>query len=137
MRAATPPITMLFDADCGLCTHAAAWAVRRTGARGIRAIALQQVPEHAELATATGGRDLAASLHVVDAAGSVRTGAAAVLAVARQVPRWRHIAALADNGVGRALLEPAYRAVAANRTRVGRLLGVDQACAVPGADTRR
>ena len=140
---------MLFDADCGLCTHAAAWLMRRAAPEHLRAVPLQVVEVvaanrndepgddgMAQVRAKVEGRDLRTTLHVVTANGELRTGAAAVLHAARQLPRWRHLARLADHRLGHALLEPAYRVVAANRNRIGRWLGIKQTCTVPGATLR-
>ena len=141
--------TMLFDADCGLCTHAAAWLMRRAAPERLRAVPLQVVEvvaanrndapgddDLAQVRQEVEGRDLRATLHLATADGELRTGAAAVLHATRQVPGWRHLARLADHRLGHALLEPAYRVVAANRNRIGRWLGIEQACTVPGATLR-
>ena len=120
----TPPTTMLYDADCGLCTAAAAWLMRRARAGELQAKPLQGV-------TLPGHTDLTQTLHVVMPDATVRTGARAVFAAARTVPRWGAIARLADNRIGAALLEPAYRWIARHRRGIGRRLGIKQVCAVP------
>jgi predicted DCC family thiol-disulfide oxidoreductase YuxK len=61
----------------------------------------------------------------------VLTGARAVLAAARLVPRWRWLAIAFDHRVGHVLLEPLYRQVAANRRRIGRALNLPVACPLP------
>jgi predicted DCC family thiol-disulfide oxidoreductase YuxK len=129
----TTPTTMLYDADCGLCTAAAAWVMRRSRTGELRAIPLQTVATPAEdaLAQLLAGRDLAQTLHVVTPRRTVLTGSRAVLAAARTVPRWGTAAKLADNRVGHAILEPVYRLVARHRRGIGRALGIRQTCAVP------
>lgn len=123
---------MLFDGDCGICSRSAASIARRAAEGQLRVLPLQAVDASTEprLAARLNGRDLGATLHLVHGDGRVVTGAAAVLAAARAVPRWRHLARLADHRAGHALLEPAYRQVAANRHRIGRALGVGGRCAV-------
>ena len=123
---------MLYDGDCGICSRAALWVARRAPGTRFRVLPLQAVDVAAEpeLAHRLAGCDLSATLHVITADGRVVTGAAAVLAAARAVPRWGTAARVADNRVGHTLLEPLYRKVAANRHRIGRALGMGGACAV-------
>lgn len=116
--------TMLYDADCGLCTAAAAWLMRRARAGELEAKPLQT-------ATLPGAPDLTQTLHLVTGAGHVLTGARAVLAAARTVPRWGAAARLADNKAGHALLEPGYRWIARHRRGIGSALGIKQVCSVP------
>ena len=125
----TTPATMLYDADCGLCTVAAAWVMRRARAGELQAKPLQT-------AVVPGFPDLTQTLHVITPAGRVLTGSRAVVAAARTVPRWGAVAKLADNRAGHAVLEPVYRWVACHRRGIGRALGIRQVCAVPETNTR-
>ena len=127
-----PPLVMLFDGDCGLCTSTARWLERRVGADRLRTLPLDHATADTRLRDAVRGRDLASSLHVVRPDGTVVTGAAAVLAAGRLVPRWGIAARLMDHRVGHAVLEPAYRLVARNRHRIGRALGLPSTCVIPG-----
>jgi predicted DCC family thiol-disulfide oxidoreductase YuxK len=115
---------MLYDADCGLCTAAAAWLMRRARPGELQAKPLQT-------ATLSGFPDLTKTLHVVTPDKRILTGSRAVLAAARTVPKWGAVARIADNKVGHAILEPAYRWVASHRRGIGRALGISQTCAVP------
>ena len=130
------PATLLYDADCGLCTVSAAWLARRAPSGRLRFLPLAGAAAEPAIAPLIVGRDLARTLHVVTADGEVVTGARAVLAAARNVPRWGAVARLADHRVGHALLEPVYRLVAANRHRIGRAIGLPSTCAVPGGRLR-
>jgi predicted DCC family thiol-disulfide oxidoreductase YuxK len=116
--------TMLYDADCGLCTAAAAWLMRRAREGELQARPLQT-------ATVQGVPDLTQTLHVLTPDGGVLTGSRAVLAAARTVPKWGAVAKLADNTPGHAILDPAYRWVARHRRGIGRALGIKQVCSVP------
>jgi predicted DCC family thiol-disulfide oxidoreductase YuxK len=131
-----PAATLLYDADCGICTASAAWLARRAPVVKIRVLPLASAAADPAIAALVAGRDLARTLHVVTAHGEVVTGAKAVLTAARIVPRWGAVARLADHRVGHALLEPAYRIVAANRHRIGRVMGLPSTCAVPGGRLR-
>ena len=132
-----PPYTVLFDADCGLCVATAGWLRARVPAGRLRTLPLGEAHLDARLSDAVRGRDLDSALHVVRPDGSVRTGAAAVLAAGRLVPRWGTAARAMDHRVGHALLEPIYRLVAQNRVRIGRALGLPATCAVVGSPVTR
>jgi len=120
----TTSTTMLYDADCGICTAAAAWLMRRARPGELQAKPLQT-------AILPGFPDLSQTLHVVKPDGSVLTGSRAVLAAARTVPKWGAVARLADNRAGHAVLEPVYRWIARHRRGIGQALGIKQVCAVP------
>jgi predicted DCC family thiol-disulfide oxidoreductase YuxK len=121
--------TLLVDGDCGLCRASGDWLARRVSPSELRVMELQQVPEDETLLRAVGERDLTAALHLVRADGTVASGAAAVLGAGRHVPVLGALAALYDHPAGHALWEPAYRLVARNRHRIGRMLGIPAVCA--------
>lgn len=83
------------------------------------------------------GRDLASMLHLVASNGRVFTGAEAVLAAGRLVPRWKLVARAFDHRIGHLVLEPMYQLVARHRRQVGRLLGLPASCPVPTPAERR
>ena len=120
--------TLLYDGDCGLCVATAQWLADRVPAARLGLLALQQVGAEPVLERAVAGRDLAATIHFVRADGQVLTGARAVLAAGRLVPRWRYLAIAADHRLGYILLEPLYRQVASHRRRIGRLIGLPASC---------
>lgn len=127
----TRPGTLLYDEDCGVCVASVAWLARRVAPRYLRLLPLSAGPADPIVGAAVEGRDLAAALHIVAPDGRVFAGAAAVLAAGRLVPRWRLLARVLDHRIGRALLEPAYRWVAANRRGIGRRLGLPASCPMP------
>jgi predicted DCC family thiol-disulfide oxidoreductase YuxK len=131
-----PPTTMLYDADCSICTATAAWLARRVPPSKLAVLALQEAGADPRIAELTRGRRLEATLHVVQPHGSILTGARAVLAAGRLVQRWRVLALLADHRVGHWLLEPVYRFVATHRRAIGRLLGLPATCPMPTAAER-
>src|SRR2546426_871404 len=120
--------TLLYDADCGLCVVTAAWLAERVPAARLGLLALQHVDSDPEVASAVAGRHLAATIHFVRSDGLVLTGARAVLAAGRLVPKWRLLALLADQPLGHVLLQPLYSQIAAHRRRIGRLLGLPASC---------
>ncbi len=122
--------TLIYDGDCGICVRTAEWLADRVPATRLGLVALQHVDTAPEVARAVEGRDLAATIHFVRADGKALTGAGAVLAAGRLVPGWGMLALMADNPVGRALLEPLYREIAAHRRRIGRMLGLPASCPI-------
>ena len=123
--------TLLYDADCGLCIATATRLGQLVPSEQLGLVALQEVDSDAGLAAAVAGRDLSDTLHFVRADGMVLTGARAALAAGRLIPVMGWYAALLDQPVGHALLEPLYRQVAAHRRRIGRLLGLPADCPLP------
>lgn len=122
------PATLLIDGDCGICRAMGDWLASRVPPVRLRIVELGGAAADAAIAPLVVGRPLASTLHLVRPDGGVVTGAAAVLTTGRMVPGWRWLAAAFDHRPGRALLEPAYRAVARRRRKIGRLLGLADAC---------
>ena len=122
--------TLLYDGDCGLCTVTAGWLSRRVPASELGLLALQDVDSEPDVASAVQGRDLREQLHFVRDDGEVLTGARAALAAGRLVPVLGWYAVAADHPLGHALLEPLYREIASHRRRLGRLLGLPDACPI-------
>jgi predicted DCC family thiol-disulfide oxidoreductase YuxK len=127
----SPGATLLYDPDCGLCRATTAWLGRRVPDTALRLMALTDAVSDPGLADAVAGRDLKAMLHLVRADGTVVTGARAVLAAGRLVPRWRVLAAGLDHRLGHVVLDPAYRWVAGHRRLVSRLLRLPPSCPIP------
>jgi predicted DCC family thiol-disulfide oxidoreductase YuxK len=94
-------------------------------------LALNDADSDARIGRLVRGRPLTTTIHFVRADDMILTGARAVLAAVRLVPRWRFLAIVLDNAVGHAFLEPLYRQIAAHRRRIGRLLGLPVACPLP------
>lgn len=125
--------TLLYDGDCGICSATARWLASRTRPAVLRLEPLTRADQLEGLRDLVTGRDLRSSIHFVRDDGRVLTGARAVLAAGRLVPRWRWLAIGADHRLGVALLEPLYRLIATHRHRIGRALGLSDACANPTA----
>lgn len=123
--------TLLYDADCGLCVQTATWLSRLVPSERLGLLPLQEVADEPLLALQLHGRDLTEQLHFVRGDGAVLTGAAAALAAGRLVPVLGLYAALLDNSLGHALLEPLYREVASHRRQIGRALGLPDSCPLP------
>lgn len=129
--------TMLYDEDCSLCVASAAWLGRRVAPERLRLVGLSDGPNDPIVGSLVDERQLADTLHVVTGDRRVLTGARAVLAAGRLVPRWRMIASLLDHRIGHAVLEPIYRAVAVRRRALGKILRLPATCPVPGANVRQ
>lgn len=130
------PMTLLYDGDCGLCTATAAWLGRRVAPDRLRLVALADAPSDPRLRQLVAGRSLSATLHAALPDDRVLTGARAVLAAGRLVPRWRVLAGVADRPLGHRLLEPVYRQVARHRRAIGRLLRLPASCPMPAVEER-
>jgi predicted DCC family thiol-disulfide oxidoreductase YuxK len=122
---------LLYDSDCGICLATAAWLAKRSVATRLELLALTDADSVPRVAGLVRGRPLTTTIHFVRADDTILTGARAVLAAVRLVPRWRLLAIALDNAVGHAVLEPVYRQIASHRRRIGRLLGLPVACALP------
>jgi predicted DCC family thiol-disulfide oxidoreductase YuxK len=123
--------SLLFDEDCGICVATAAWLAERVAPHRLRLVGLRDVDAGRRIMALVHRRPLAATLHFVRSDDTILTGARAVLAAGRLVPGWRFLAIMFDHRVGHALLEPLYRQIAAHRRRIGRVLGLPEACAFP------
>jgi predicted DCC family thiol-disulfide oxidoreductase YuxK len=122
---------LLYDADCGICLALAAFLARRVTPSRLGLLPLTEADTVPRVARLVEGRPLATTIHFVRGDDTVLTGARAVLAAVRLVPRWRFVAIAFDNALGHAILEPLYRQVATHRRRIGRLLGLPVACPLP------
>ena len=122
-------LLVLYDADCGICTHSAR-LLRRLD-RG-RRLDLTPLGAATGLADAPPPDVLGEALHVRDAAGRWAVGGAALVQIGRALPLLRPFALVAGLPGIRRLVEPAYRIVARNRHRISRVLGLT-ACRVDRA----
>jgi predicted DCC family thiol-disulfide oxidoreductase YuxK len=112
--------TLLYDSDCGFCR----WAVDKILAwdrrRRLRPVPLQSREADALLPGMAEEKRMA-SWHLVLADGHVHSGGAAAAPLLRLLPGGRPAAAVIAHFPG--LTERAYRSVARNRDRFGRLAG--------------
>jgi predicted DCC family thiol-disulfide oxidoreductase YuxK len=122
-------LLVLYDADCGICTHTARLLRRLDRGRRLDLLPLQAVTVPADAPPLA---ELKAALHVRDAAGRWAIGGAALVQIGRAVPRLRPVVLAAGLPGVRRIVEPAYRLVARNRHRISRRLGLT-ACRVDGA----
>ena len=125
--AMTSQLTVLYDADCGLCTQTVRVLARLDTRRRLRPVSLQ--------ASALPGlpprEELLRALHAVDSKGKMFVGAGAAVEIARRVPPLWPISLVAKLPFGMSLLNTLYQAVADNRRGLGRLFRL-KACRVVG-----
>jgi len=122
---------LLYDSDCGICLLMAGWLAQRVVPSRLGLLALTEARTVPRVGHLVDRLSLATTIHFVRGDDAILTGARAVLAAVRLVPRWRFVAIALDNPVGHAILEPPYRQVAAHRRRISRLLGLPVACPLP------
>ena len=122
---------LLYDSDCGICLAMAAFLAKRVTPSRLGLLALSEAGTVTRVRRLVEGRSLTTTIHFIRGDDIILTGARAVLAAGRLVPRWRFLAIALDNRAGHALLEPLYRLVATHRRRIGRLLGLPVECPLP------
>jgi predicted DCC family thiol-disulfide oxidoreductase YuxK len=122
---------LLYDSDCGICLAMAGFLAKRVTAGRLSLLALTEADTVPRVGRLVDGQPLATTIHFVRRDDTILTGARAVLAAVRLVPRWRFLAIALDNPAGHGVLEPLYRQIAAHRRRIGRLLGLPVACPLP------
>jgi predicted DCC family thiol-disulfide oxidoreductase YuxK len=121
----TPPV-LLYDSDCGFCRWSVAKILSWDRRRRLRSLALQD-PRAGDLLGGMDAETRMASWHLVTADGRIYSGGAAAAPLFRLLPGGRPFAALFSAFPG--VTERAYRMVARNRDRFGRLIG-QSACEV-------
>lgn len=109
-------LTVLYDADCRICTRVAGRLAGLDRGRRLRLLPLQRASaDRPEVSAVALSRDLAAELHVVAPDGRCWSGGQAVLRVMELVPGLDRLARLARHAPFDRLVEPAYRFVAGHR----------------------
>ena len=122
----TEDLTVLYDSDCGICTHTAR-VLARLDARGrLRLLALQG----ADVPNMPPVDQLLGALHAVDAEGNWFAGAAASVEIARRIRLLWPVTLFARLPFAMRVLDVLYWAVANNRQQLSRLLGLN-VCKVP------
>jgi predicted DCC family thiol-disulfide oxidoreductase YuxK len=128
-------LTVLYDADCRVCTRVAGRLAGLDRRRRLRFIPLQDAWRHeAPISRLAAELDLAAALHVVDREGRWASGGEAMLRAWEQLPALRPLARLARTPIVAPLVEPAYRAFAEHRGRFAWLAGTFSCRAGAGRD---
>jgi predicted DCC family thiol-disulfide oxidoreductase YuxK len=115
-------VIVLYDADCGFCRWATAWALRRDRDRVLAAAPIQSARGGELLADMPASERLRAA-HVVLDGGVRRSGGAAAADVLSALPSTRALGRLAKRLPRTTAL--LYGVVAARRGSFGRLVGED------------
>jgi predicted DCC family thiol-disulfide oxidoreductase YuxK len=124
----THQLTVLYDADCGVCRLTVLALRRLDWGRRLDLVPLQSFAAE-PAAEGPSHEDLLSALHVRDASGRWATGGAAALRVARVIPVLAPLAIAGRlPGMGR-VAERAYRLVADHRHAISRVLDLDR-CAL-------
>jgi predicted DCC family thiol-disulfide oxidoreductase YuxK len=113
-------VIVLYDADCGFCRWAMAWAMRRDHQHVLVTVPIQS-PLGSELLVDVVPSDRLCSAHVVRDDGCRRSGGAAAADVLSVLPPTRALGRLARSSPR--TTASIYRVVAARRKSFGRLVG--------------
>ncbi len=124
---------LLYDADCGFCRWSLDKILARDRDRRIRAVPLQSAEADALLPGMSREKKMA-SWHLVTPDGTVHSAGDAFAPLMELLPRGGAMAKAAK--VSPAVTGAAYRLVARNRTRFGRLLGAQKCAVDPSARTK-
>jgi predicted DCC family thiol-disulfide oxidoreductase YuxK len=116
---APPPLTVLYDADCGFCRFSVARLLDWDRRRRLRPVAIQSARGQ-ELLAAVAPAERLRSAHVVDAEGTLHSGGAAAAVIARELPAGAPVALVLGALPGPT--DRAYRFVADHRTGISRFV---------------
>jgi predicted DCC family thiol-disulfide oxidoreductase YuxK len=115
-------LTVLFDADCPFCAHTVTVLQRLDHNHRLSFVPLQEAAS--VLPDAPSREELAASLHVRSSDGDWVRGGAACLRIAAALPLLIPLALVGRLPFAMGPIEHGYQAVARNRDRLSRLLGL-------------
>src|SRR5687768_18158720 len=104
-------LTVLYDADCGVCSHTARMLVRADGGDRLRLVSIQS----ADLPDMPSRGELMDMLHARDEDGRWFKGAAASVEIARRIPIAWPLTLYAKLPMAMPILDYVYRAFADNR----------------------
>lgn len=118
-----PPLTFLFDADCGFCARSTMVLQRLDRHHRLAFLPLQDAGTL--LPDAPSREELALTLHVRDSDGQWIRGGAACLRIAAAIPVLMPLALVGRLPFASAVIERGYQLVARNRYRLSRLFGLE------------
>ena len=122
----TNGLTVLYDADCGVCSHTARMLFHADKRKRLRLVSIQS----ARLPDMPARETLMEALHVRGDDGRWFTGAAASVEIARRIPVAWPLTLYARLPLAMPILDLMYRTFARNRHTISRMLGL-RACKVP------
>ena len=114
-----PEATLLYDSDCGFCRWCLGKVLAWDRRHSLRPVAIQS-DQADRLLTGVPEEERLASWHLVEGDGAVRSAGAAFPGLFRLVPGGAPLAALTSRAPR--VTDRAYRWVAGNRSRWGRLI---------------
>ncbi|HEX8741770.1 MAG TPA: DCC1-like thiol-disulfide oxidoreductase family protein [Thermoleophilaceae bacterium] len=115
--------TVLYDRDCGFCRWTLAELLRWDRARRLRPLPIQSA-EGQRLLEPVPEEDRLASWHLVTADGEVRSAERGFPGLFSRLPAGAPIALV--TGAAPGVFGAGYRALVANRTRLGRRIGQER-----------
>lgn len=113
-------LTVLYDGDCGVCSHTARVLRQVDSQSRLRLVPLQT----ATLPEMPPRKALMATLHVRDATGRWFENGAAWVEISRRVPLLLPLRVFARLPLAMGVLDAVFEAVADNRHTISRLLGL-------------
>ena len=122
----TNRLTVLYDADCGVCSHTARMLFRADKRNRLTLVSIQS----AHLPDMPARETLMEALHARDDDGRWFKGAAASVEIARRISIAWPLTVYAKLPLAMPMLDFMYRTFAQNRHAISRLLGL-KACKVP------
>jgi predicted DCC family thiol-disulfide oxidoreductase YuxK len=114
-----PEATLLYDSDCGFCRWCLGKVLAWDRRHSLRPVAIQS-DQADRLLTGVPEEERLASWHLVEGDGAVRSAGAAFPGLFRLLPGGAPLAALTSRAPR--VTDRAYRWVAGNRSRWGRLI---------------
>ena len=115
------PLLVFYDEECGYCRWSVAQLLRFDRDQRLRLIAIQS-PEGERLLADVAPELRLASAHLIDGDGQLFSGGDAAAPIAAALPRLAPTAPLLGRLSGP--VNASYKLIAANRERIGRLVGV-------------
>jgi len=115
------PLLVFYDEECGYCRWSVAQLLRFDRDQRLRLIAIQS-PEGERLLADVAPELRLASAHLIDGDGQLFSGGDAAAPIAAALPRLAPTAPLLGRLSGP--VNASYNLIAANRERIGRLVGV-------------
>jgi len=122
MPSTDPTITVLYDADCGVCRLTMRALERLDWRRRLDVVPLQGFIPSAD--GDPSGRDLRSVLHVRDEGGRWERGGRAALRIASVIPVLAPLAVVGHAPGMQGVVDGAYALVARNRRLISRLLRI-------------
>ena len=110
--------TVIYDAQCGVCSSSVAWLKRQHAEPPMRFLAAQS-EEAARLVPHRPPNQMA----IVNPAGEILLGADGWIGCLQTVPRYRGLARVAGWTVVKPVVRLGYALIARNRLRISKLLG--------------